>query len=220
MKHTYSKEEALRIIISTAKEYKNRLENRNYLFVYRDRETNLIEFFEALFLPRNYQHLTGIEYLDSNGNVRRNSVDFYNKCVNNIIKKEEIGFRKDGTTQLKLQALPQLVRFLEISKMTTIYNGTRPKLTIERIAGTVNYCLGFAQSGKYFVPNSCLLEDIRKLGNTTSQILAIFSKDVKSEKYDNLCYAAKGVSFDNICLPDEISSKLCIDGLHSQQEKA
>lgn len=62
MKHTYTKKEALRIIIATAKEYAKMLEGLNYLFIYRNRVSNEIEYFEAVFLPRNYQHLTGVEF--------------------------------------------------------------------------------------------------------------------------------------------------------------
>lgn len=62
MKHTYTKKEALRIIIATAKEYAKMLEGLNYLFIYRNRTSNEIEHFESVFLPRNYQHLTGVEF--------------------------------------------------------------------------------------------------------------------------------------------------------------
>ncbi len=49
MKHTYTKKEALRIIIATAKEYAKMLEGLNYLFLYRNRLSNEIEYFEAAF---------------------------------------------------------------------------------------------------------------------------------------------------------------------------
>ena len=62
MKHTYTKKDALRIIIAAAKEYAKMLDGMNYLFIYRNRYSNEIEYFETLFLPRNYQHLTGIEF--------------------------------------------------------------------------------------------------------------------------------------------------------------
>ena len=62
MRHTYTRKEALRIIIATAKEYAKMVEGLNYLFIYRNRSNNEIEFFESVFLPRNYQHLTGIDF--------------------------------------------------------------------------------------------------------------------------------------------------------------
>ena len=47
----YSKRDAIRIVSSAAKEYQKKLEGTNLLFIYRDRKTNQIEFFEAIFWP-------------------------------------------------------------------------------------------------------------------------------------------------------------------------
>lgn len=106
------KKEALRIVIATAKEYQRKLEGFNYLFIYRDRKSNNVDFFETVFLPRNFLHLTGIEYVDSEGRLQNKAIDFYNKCTKNLLTEDEIKFKADGTTPLKLQALPKLVNFL------------------------------------------------------------------------------------------------------------
>jgi len=212
MKRTYTKKEALRIIIATAKDYAKILEGLNYLFIYRNRENNEIEHFEAVFLSRNYQHLTGIEYLDIDGNIQKNSVFFYRNCLNNMITENEIRFKKDGTTPLKLEALPKLVHFLRNTKMTVLYNGMRSKLAVDRIAGTTNYCLGFVKDGDYFVPNSCLLEDIRNLGNNPSQILAIMSKRASKKEsiYKEIRYVAKGVPLNRLNLSEELRRIICL----------
>lgn len=212
MKRTYTKKEALRIIIAAAKGYSKMLEGLNYLFIYRNRENNQIEYFEAVFLPRNFQHLTGVEHLDSEGNIQKNSVFFYQKCLNNTITEAEIRFGKDGTTPLKLEALPKLVQFLRFSKMTALYNGIRPKLAVDRVAGTTNYCLGFVKDGDYFVPGSCLLEDIRKLGSKPSQILAIMSKKANQSEtiYEEIRYVAKGISLNKLKLSDKLSNLISL----------
>jgi len=106
MKHTYTKKEAVKIVIAMAKEYNKLLEGVNYLFVYRNRLDNCVEYFETVFLPRNFQHLTGLEYVNTEGKVQNSSIDFYNKCLKNILTEDEIRFKTDGTTPLKLQALP------------------------------------------------------------------------------------------------------------------
>ena len=213
MKHTYTKKEALRIIIATAKEYAKMLEDQNYLFIYRNRVSNEIEYFEAVFLPRNYQHLTGVEFLDMEGNLQKNSVFFYHKCLNNTLTEDEIQFKEDGTTPLKLEALPKLVQFLRFSKMTALYNRIRPKLAVDRVAGTVNYCLGFIKDGDYFVPSSCLLEDIRKLGNNPSQILAIMSKKANQSDpiYKEIRYVAKGVPLNKLKMPDDLKNLISLE---------
>lgn len=219
MKHTYSKKEALRVIIATAKEYEKMLAGKNYLFIYRNRDHNQIEFFETVFLPRNFQHLTGIEFLDKHGTIQKNSVFFYHKCLNNTITENEIQFKTDGTTPLKLAALPKLVQFLRFSKMTALYNGIRPKLAVDRVAGTTNYCLGFVKDGNYFVPNSCLLEDIRNLGERPSQILAILSKsaDRFETVYRDIRYLAKGIHLEHLKLTDELNRLISLE--HEEKNK-
>lgn len=206
MKNKYTKREALRIIISMSKEYAKKLNGFNFLFIYRNRESNNIEFFETVFLPRNFQHLTGIEFLNEEGEIQNKSVYFYKKCLKNRITEREIQFKKDGTTPLKLEALPKLVNFFHHSKMVALYNETRPKLVVDRLVGTVSYCLGFAKDDKYYVPSSCLLEDIRNVGNKPSQILAIMSKKANDDNhiYCNLCYKAKGVYINKLNLPTEL----------------
>jgi len=213
MKHTYTKKEALRIIIATAKEYAKMLEGLNYLFIYRNRVSNEIEYFEAVFLPRNFQHLTGVEFLDMEGNLQKNSVFFYNKCLDNTLTEDEFRFKEDGTTPLKLEALPKLVQFLRFSKMTALYNGIRPKLAVDRVAGTINYCLGFIKDGDYFVPSSCLLEDIRKLGDNPSQILAIMSKKANQSEpiYKEIRYVAKGVPLNKLKMSDELNNLISLE---------
>lgn len=162
MKHTYTKKEALRIIIATAKQYAVKLEGLNYLFIYRDRSSNHIEYFETVFLPRNYQHLTGIDFLDVEGNLRRNSRYFYQKCLDNTLTEDEIRFKEDGD---------------------------------------------------YFVPSSCLLEDIRKLGDAPSQILAIMSKkaDRSESIYKEIRYVAKGVPLNRLKISFELSNLISLE---------
>lgn len=54
--------DAIRIISRAAKDYDDKLNGYNYIFIYKNRQNNQIEYFESAFLPRNFQHLTGIEF--------------------------------------------------------------------------------------------------------------------------------------------------------------
>lgn len=221
MKHTYTKKETIYIITRAAKEYKKKLDGLNYLFVYRDRKSNQIEFFETAFLPRNYQHLTGVEFVDMEGNLRKDATFFYRKCLTGQLRESEIQFKSDGTTPLKLETLPKLIEFLRFSKMTAVYNGIRPKLAIDRVAGTVNYCLGFVKENNYYVPSSCLLEDVRKLGDGPAQILAIMSKQIKVKRniYTEIKYVAKGVPFNKLVLPEELKNLISLENYVERNEK-
>lgn len=200
--------QAIHIVTNAAYEYENNLNEKNFIFIFKNRITNQIEYFESVFLSRNFQHLTGLDFVDKNGILRHNSTYFYQKCLINSLKENEIKFRSDGTTELKLHALPLITNFLKSSKMTAIFNFTRPKLSIERLVGTTTFCLGFIKDSRYYVPSSCLLEDIRSLSNTTSQILAILSKPANKDfpVYKDLCYVAKGINLTRLSLPSELLS--------------
>lgn len=72
----------------------------------------------------------------------------FDKCSKGALAEDEIKLRADGTTNLKLEALPKIVSFVQFSKMTVTYSGDRPKLSVDRFAGTVNYSLGFTLDGE------------------------------------------------------------------------
>ena len=157
----------------------------------------LLKALKHFFLPRNFLHLTGLTYINP-----KNSSDFYRKCLSNNLSEDDFTFKEDGTTDLKLKALPQIVNFFQMSKMTTLYTNTQPRLYTERLAGNVTACVGFIvdDNNGYYVPNTCLLQDIRTLGAPTNQILAILSKPASKEYslYSTIEYQAKGISVDSI----------------------
>ena len=209
----YCKRDAIRIVSSAAKEYQKKLEGTNLLFIYRDRKTNQIEFFEAIFLANNFQHLSGIEMIDSDGNRVQSATLFYQKCLDGKLKEEEIRFKDDGTTELKLNALPYVVSFIDKSKITGLFNGKGLTLEIDRLVGTVTYCLGFIQDGEYFYPGSCLLSDFCNLVDVPSQVLAIFSKSVEEKEplYKNIRYLAKGFPIEKVNFPEKLRDKITIE---------
>lgn len=205
--HSYTKEEARTIIMQCAKSYDKRLAGKQFLFIYRDRIDNFVKCFEVYFGKENYQHLTGLDLVDEKGVVREHVAElFYDKCLNNRLGKDEIQFKKDGTTNLKLVALPALMKIQEITKIAGGYNGIRPYLIADKVIGNVNFCLGIIRDSKnnYYVPASSLLEDIKKLTNNPSQVLAIFSKTTSDNVYKKVCYVAKGINLHKLTIPHEI----------------
>lgn len=132
--------------------------------------------------------------INKNGNVLRNqSVNFYRKCVENKLSTDEFQFKRDGTTQLKLEALPTLLGITKI------------------IIGGVNFCLGLSQEDNVYVPSSALLEDIKKLTDAPSQVLAILEKDFDTDIYFTVKHVAKGVNFKEVNLPQDIASMINLD---------
>lgn len=205
--HSYTKEEARTIVMQCAKIYEKRLAGKQFIFIYRDKLDNAVKYFEVYFGKENYQHLTGLELVDEKGVVRNHVAElFYVKCLNNRLGKNEVQFKKDGTTNLKLATLPALMKIQAITKIAGGYNGIRPYLIADKVIGNVNFCLGILKDSKndYYVPASSLLEDIKKLTNTPSQVLAIFSKIQSDSVYKKVCYVTKGLDLHKLKLPNEI----------------
>lgn len=124
---------------------------------------------------------------------------------------KEFQFKADGTTHLKLDALDSLTDVSKITKITGDYNGVRPYLYVDKIMGGVNFCLGLSKEDDAYVPSSALLEDIKKLTDSPSQVLAIFEKGVNENIYTTVKHVAKGLNLNRITLPDEIKQLISLE---------
>ena len=205
----FTKEDARRRVLNCAKQYQQRLLNKKLIIIYREKRDNVIRYIEVVFHERNYQHLTGLELIDKNGDVLRNqSMNFYRKCIENKLSVDELRFKPDGTTQLKLEALPVLMDITKITKITGDYNNVRPYLFVDKVIGGVNFCLGLSRDDNVYVPSSALLEDIKRLTEAPSQVLAILEKDVDADIYSIIKHVAKGLNLSNITLPQEINAMI------------
>ena len=101
-------------------------------------------------------------------------------------------FRDDGTTEMKLSVLPEVIKIHTSSRMTGEFTRTGIQLYTERIAGGTKGCMGFVKDKNYYAPNTVLKEDIRDITRSPQyRIVATFIKKIKDEKYDLLSYTAK-----------------------------
>ncbi len=208
----FTKEDARRRVLNCAKQYQKNLLNKKLIIIYRERRDNAIRHIEVVFQEKNYQHLTGIELIDENGNLLHNqSMNFYRKCIENKLGLEEIRFKQDGTTHLKLAALPALMDITKITKITGDYNNVRPYLFVDKVMGGVNFCLGLSKEEDVYVPSSALLEDIKRLTDAPSQVLAILEKERDEEIYSIVKHVAKGLNLNNIVLPDVIDNMISLE---------
>ena len=95
------KEEAAKIIIGCAKMYHENLENNNLLFIFG--LPQMPEYFEAVFLPRHFLHLTGA-LIPATHFI--SSTDFYDRCLKSRLSLSDFCIPKDGTMDMKLSVLP------------------------------------------------------------------------------------------------------------------
>lgn len=180
----------LELLINTSRIYKEKLLNKNILFIYGNVNSPL--HFEAIFLKNNFLHLTGVKY-------KKGSNNFFDKLISNRMKESEIQKRKDGTTDLKINALPLLNNIFKSTKIIGDYDSTKFKLYTDKLAGGVNACIGFIKKNNYYIPNTLLSEDIRTITNVPRyRVLAIFRKNKNEKTYNELCYLAKGIKLSEI----------------------
>ena len=219
----YSLNEARSIAIKCAVMYEEKLNNRQFIIIYRDRETNLVRHIEMVFQSKNYQHLTGLLFVDENGNtLSERSEYFYRKCLRKKLANNEIAFKTDGTTYLKLEALPIIIRFTSISKITGDSNNRQPYLYVDRIIGGVNFCMGLRFDDKIsqYVPVSAMQRNIKELTDKPSQILAIMERQYgDTDIYRTIRHVSKGIDLSRITLPDDISSVICLDDYVPEHDK-
>ena len=92
------------------------------------------------------------------------------------------------------------------------YNFTKLNLQTDKLAGGHYACMGFLRRDKHYVPNTLLNEDIRLISKKpTKRVLAILRKPKSRPCYNELCYLAKNIIFDDIKLDDEVRPKIDLD---------
>jgi hypothetical protein len=128
------KNEAIKILVQSAKNYYNNLANKQVLIIYKD-DSGYQEV-ELLFLPTNFLHLTGAE-------TKLSPIDFYTACLNSRLNADDFGFRSDGTTVLKLSVLITMTNLSQNIKMIGDCSDSYIKLKTDKLAGTVRACMGF-----------------------------------------------------------------------------
>ena len=206
----YSKKEAINVITSCAKTYEENLANKNLLLFCLDKHKRPY-FFEMTFLARNFLHMTGLKLVTTlnsdNQQHKMTPTEFYEKCLNHQIKEEDFEFDEEKTAYLKLQVLPLVINKNLSANSIGDFKSRTPKLYTEKLVGGMKACVGFVcdcNSGFYY-PNTVLKIDIRDHISNPMRIVAIFRKEKTNDKYEEITYKAKGVDFDLIDLPDELS---------------
>ena len=89
---SFNKEAAVGIIHECAVLYSKNLCGKKVMFVTEN--DNRASFFETLFLPRNFLHLTGVK-------TSINSEFFYELALNQRLSPSSVSFNSGGTTEIK-----------------------------------------------------------------------------------------------------------------------
>lgn len=206
-----NKNSALSIIFKAADEYEKNLRDNNLMFVCQDKHKR-ISFFEVEFNASNFLHLTGVKIsshfkknLNSNNEFANK---FYEKCLKRRLSVKDFYFAVDGTTQLKLDVLPALMKKNLSANSIGDLDAYTFKLYTEKIAGSTKGCMGFVtdQEVNKNIPNTVLKTDPRYLSKTPLRIIVTYRKKKSDTQYSEIVYLAKGILWKDIKFPSEISN--------------
>lgn len=211
-----TKKEAMAIVFSCADEYKENLVGRSLLFLCQDKHKRTY-CLEVTFNSSNFQHLTGFKTKEAADNTdvfenvmpkkKIDAAHFLELCLDRRLTEDDFDFAEDGTTPLKMCVLPRAVKKNLSANMVGYYNGHQPRLYTERLAGSVQGCVGFVKDkdiGRY-VPNTLLEGDVRLKIAQPDRILATYRKRSEEEAYSEIVYAAKKVEWEKVPIPTEYS---------------
>lgn len=191
------KAQAIRIITQCANMYQAELNNRNVLFVYLDGGRSRV--LECSFLPRHFLHLTGVQFSGSSSN-------FLRLCVEHKLSPQQISLANNGTTEMKLQVLPELVNIHKTARMIGSYDHSKIMLFTDKLVGSVRGCMGFVTDGAYYVPNTVLREDIRNITREHKRMIATFVKEIGQEVYTDVSFHSAGAVLSDILQEEELKS--------------
>lgn len=207
-----NKRDAINEIVKCAEIYHRNLENRNLLFIFGNKENP--SYFESIFYKTNFLHLTGIVLNKSNtvGNTQLNNPIFYHNALDNKLAADDFSFKSDGTTEIKLQVLSSILNLPYTARMVGNFNAPAPKLFTHKLAGNISACIGFRKlnDSKYYVPNTTLKGDMRDIVQSQRRVLLVMRKSTKDHTYTEICRIAKGLTLDDIKLPDELKDLISL----------
>lgn len=204
-----SKNQIVRRIRKAAKNYKNYLVGRTFMFVYDDK------CLEVMFKTSSFFHLTGV-------GSKLSAKNFYKHAISgNELKASEIYFDSDhpfDLVDLKTQYLKDLYKITitdvliadDIITATTVYEIGITNIEIVLCLGKDTDKFGNVISDRW-VPYSFRVENIdNKKYDKLYEVLWIFSKDSNNLKYDKLSFG----NIDKIDeIPDAIKTKISTENL-------
>ncbi len=203
----YTKQEAIEILIASAKAYQEKLAGRRFIIVYQDAISDCVAYKLLKFTQNNFQHLTGIRY-GENVSAR----DFYKMCLNGMLSPEELSFNPNGFTHMKLSVLPYLSELLYHKFWIGESINNDVYINADYYAGDTKCILsvGF-RNGKEDFPVSLKRQSVKQVVKKENRVYAVYSQKIGAGKQWDCVYTDKTLSIDKITGTDiyeELKDKL------------
>ncbi len=168
-KHTVN--EAKNIIISAAKEYEEKLNNKHFMIVYQAK--NEVKMVEVGFRDINFLHLTGVA-------TNLSAQMFYSACISGKLSVKEFSVDNKGKVQQKLLVLPYLSDLLYNNCMIGDFVNSGICIKADYFVGNTKAILsvGFKFGSTVDFPVTLYNESIKTLAKPVNRVLAIFFKKI------------------------------------------
>lgn len=192
-----TREEILHIIVHAAKEYEERMRNKNFLIIYQ--ENTITKTVSVGFRDMNFLHMTGVK-------SALTAKQFYMACIHGKLSVNDFEIDNKGKVQQKIAVLPYLSQLLYNNCMVGNFINSGICIQADYFVGNTRAILsvGFRRGKNLDYPVTLYNEDIRKLSHPTCKVLAIFVKEEREEFYTECSYLSKEQVFEKLPISDEI----------------
>lgn len=183
----YDKKAALKIIIDAARQYEDKLNDKHFLIIYRERKD--IKAVSVGFRDMNFLHMTGV-------NTRLSAQQFYAACLESKLSENDFEIDNKGKVQQKLIVLPYLAELLYHHCMIGNFINSGVYIRADYFVGDTKAVLsvGFKNGTNIDFPVTLYNEDVRKLSQPTNKVLAIYTKYYNEQSYNTCTYLAKNLN--------------------------
>ena len=200
----YDKKKAVGIIVQSAKNYKEYLQDKVFLILYT--ENGVSKAVEVEFRDSHFLHLTGVY-------TKLSAKRFYEKCINQKLSINDFELEKGGKTQQKLMVLPFLHELLYNNCMIGNFINSGIYIRADYFVGNTKAILsvGFRYGKNVDFPVTLYKEDVRKLSRPTNKVLAIFKRDYDQLIYTECIYLSKGQEINKLQIDENIKKLIYIN---------
>ena len=175
----YTKQEILKIILSVAREYDAKLNDKHFKIVYQNGK-NIKETVVG-FRDMNFLHLTGLL-------TKLSAQQFYQACINGKLSERDFEVDNKGKVQQKIAVLPYLPKLLYGKCMIGDFINSGIMIRADYFVGDTRAIIsvGFKEGKTLDIPVTLYNEDVRKLSHPTCKVLEIKCKQFNETEY-NMC---------------------------------
>lgn len=200
----YDKKAALKIIVNAAKEYNEKLNDKQFLIVYRKEKSTGISC--VGFRDMNFLHMTGVR-------TKLSAQQFYYACLESKLSEKDFDIDNKGKVQQKLTVLPYLAELLYHNCMIGDFINSGTFIRADYFVGNTKAVLsvGFRVGKNVDFPVTLYREDVRKLSQPTNRVLAIFVKEYKEQRYNKCTYLSEGQKIHKLPVEEDIKKMIILD---------